>query len=51
MRLSPFKVLAWLAATRIGAVVVPLNTFFKARELGWMLRHADVAVLLTAALQ
>jgi acyl-CoA synthetase (AMP-forming)/AMP-acid ligase II len=46
---GPDWVLAWLAATRIGAVVVPLNTFFKARELGWMLRHADVAVLLTAA--
>ncbi len=42
-------VLAWLAATRIGAVAVPLNTFFKARELGWMLRHADVAMLLTTA--
>ncbi len=46
---GPEWVLAWLAATRIGAVVVPLNTFFKARELGWMLRHADVAVLLTSA--
>jgi acyl-CoA synthetase (AMP-forming)/AMP-acid ligase II len=42
-------VLAWLAATRIGAIAVPLNTFFKARELGWMLRHADVAILLTTA--
>ena len=28
---------------------MPLNTFFKARELGWMLRHADVSVLLTTA--
>jgi acyl-CoA synthetase (AMP-forming)/AMP-acid ligase II len=46
---GPEWVLAWLAATRIGAVAVPLNTFFKARELGWMLRHADVAVLLTSA--
>jgi acyl-CoA synthetase (AMP-forming)/AMP-acid ligase II len=46
---GPDWVLAWLAATRIGAVAVPLNTFFKARELGWMLRHADVSVLLTAA--
>ncbi|MCX5739019.1 MAG: AMP-binding protein, partial [Proteobacteria bacterium] len=46
---GPEWVLAWLAATRIGAVAVPLNTFFKARELGWMLRHADIAVLLTAA--
>jgi len=46
---GPEWVLAWLAVTRIGAVAVPLNTFFKARELGWMLRHADVSVLLTAA--
>lgn len=46
---GPEWVVAWLAATRIGAVAVPLNTFFKARELGWMLRHADVSVLLTAA--
>jgi acyl-CoA synthetase (AMP-forming)/AMP-acid ligase II len=46
---GPDWVLAWLAAARIGAVVVPLNTFFKARELGWILRHADVSVLLTAS--
>jgi acyl-CoA synthetase (AMP-forming)/AMP-acid ligase II len=42
-------VLGWLAAARIGAVVVPLNTFFQARELGWVLRHADVSILLSAA--
>ncbi len=41
-------VLAWLAAGRIGAVVVPINTFFKTRELAWALRHADVHTLLTA---
>ena len=46
---GPEWVLAWLAAARIGAVAVPLNTFSKTRELGWMLRHADVAVLLTIA--
>jgi acyl-CoA synthetase (AMP-forming)/AMP-acid ligase II len=46
---GPAWIVAWLATTRIGAVAVPLNTFFKARETGWMLRHADVAVLLTAA--
>jgi acyl-CoA synthetase (AMP-forming)/AMP-acid ligase II len=46
---GPDWVLAWLAAARIGAVVVPLNTFFKTRELGWILRHADVSVLLTAS--
>ena len=46
---GPDWVLAWLAASRIGAVVVPLNTFYKARELGWVLRHADVAELFTVA--
>jgi len=39
---------AWLAVTRIGAVAVPINTFFQARELGWVLRHADIQMLLTA---
>jgi acyl-CoA synthetase (AMP-forming)/AMP-acid ligase II len=43
---GPDWVVAWLAATRIGAVVVPLNTFYKPRELGWVLRHADVSTLL-----
>ena len=45
---GPDWVVAWLAATRIGALVVPMNTFYKPRELGWVLRHADVATLLTA---
>lgn len=44
---GPDWVVAWLAATRIGAVVVPLNTFYKPRELHWILRHADVDTLLT----
>jgi acyl-CoA synthetase (AMP-forming)/AMP-acid ligase II len=43
---GPEWVLAWLAAARIGAIVVPINTFFKARELVWTLRHADVDTLL-----
>jgi acyl-CoA synthetase (AMP-forming)/AMP-acid ligase II len=42
-------VLAWLAATRIGAVAVPINTFFQAREMAWILRHSDVSILLTAS--
>ncbi|HVN40941.1 MAG TPA: class I adenylate-forming enzyme family protein [Myxococcota bacterium] len=45
---GPDFVVAWLAASRIGAVVVPLNTFYKPRELGYVLRHADVHTLLTA---
>ncbi len=43
---GPDWVLAFLAAARIGALVVPINTFFRARELGYVLRHADVATLL-----
>ncbi len=40
-------VVAWLAATRIGALVALLNTYGQTRELGRGLRHADVAHLLT----
>ncbi len=43
---GPEWVLAFLAATRIGAVLVPLNTFSRARELAFALRHADVDTLL-----
>lgn len=43
---GPDWVRAWLAVTRIGAVLVPLNTFFQTRELQWILRHADVHTLL-----
>jgi acyl-CoA synthetase (AMP-forming)/AMP-acid ligase II len=44
---GPDWVVWWLAAARIGAVVAPLNTFYKPRELGYVLRHADVQALLT----
>ena len=43
---GPDWVVAWLAVARIGAVLVPLNTFYKPRELGWVLKHADVHTLL-----
>lgn len=46
---GPDWVLGWLAAARIGALVVPLNTFQTPRELGWTLRHADVHTLLVTA--
>ena len=39
---------AWFAVTRIGAVAVPINTFYKATELGWAISHADLACILTA---
>lgn len=44
---SPAWVVAWLAATRIGAVVALLNTYNKAGELRRTIRHADLQVLLT----
>lgn len=43
----PDWIVCWLAATRIGAQVALLNTYWKTRELGWVLRHADVDMLLT----
>jgi acyl-CoA synthetase (AMP-forming)/AMP-acid ligase II len=46
---GPDFLVAWLAASRIGAVVVPLNTFYKPRELGYVLRHADAHLLLCSA--
>jgi len=46
---GPEWLVAFLAATRIGALAVPLNTFFQTRELAWILRHADVEVLLCSA--
>ena len=46
---GPEWVVAWLAATRIGAVAVPINTFYKSRELQWTLRHSDADTLLAAA--
>jgi len=44
---GPDWLCAWLATVRIGAVAVPINTFQPPRELGWMLRHADIDTLLT----
>ena len=39
-------VVAWAAATRVGAVAVPVNTFYRTPELAGFLRHADVQYLL-----
>ena len=38
--------ISWLAAARIGALTVPLSTFAPGGELGRLLRHTDVQVLL-----
>ncbi|CAN5211401.1 class I adenylate-forming enzyme family protein [soil metagenome] len=42
-------VLALLAAAKIGAVAVPINGRFKAHDASYVISHADVTVLLTAA--
>lgn len=44
---SPDFLVSLLAAARIGALVIPINTFFKSTELGRLLRHADIEILLT----
>lgn len=38
--------ITWFAITRIGAVAVPLNTFYRAAELAWTVRHADLQAIL-----
>jgi len=43
---SPDFAVAFAAASRIGAVVVPLSTLYQAAELRWVLHHADVGALL-----
>ncbi|HET6810588.1 MAG TPA: class I adenylate-forming enzyme family protein [Acidimicrobiales bacterium] len=42
-------VVAWAAVARLGAVAIPVNTFYRTPELGRFLRHADVQVLLGVA--
>lgn len=39
----------WSAAARIGALTLPLSTFFQAKELDWVLREADVDTLVVAS--
>ena len=39
-------VTAWAAAARIGAITVPVSTFYREAELARFLRHADVQLLL-----
>ena len=45
---GPDWVVAWLAATRIGAVTTLLSTYARPRELGWALGHSGVEVLVAA---
>ncbi|MCX2931750.1 class I adenylate-forming enzyme family protein [Mycobacterium sp. CVI_P3] len=46
---SPDWIVSWLAATRIGALAIPISTYHQAPELARTLRHADVALLLMTA--
>jgi acyl-CoA synthetase (AMP-forming)/AMP-acid ligase II len=43
---EPAWLVSWAAAARIGAITVPVSTFYKVFELGRFLRHADVQILL-----
>ncbi|ODT88319.1 class I adenylate-forming enzyme family protein [Phenylobacterium sp. SCN 70-31] len=45
---SPEWLIAFMAVTRIGALAVLISTMYQRRELEWLLRNADVAVLLMA---
>jgi acyl-CoA synthetase (AMP-forming)/AMP-acid ligase II len=45
---GPDFVVAFLAITRIGALAVPLSTFFRASELRRAIRHADAHLLLAS---
>ena len=45
---SAAYIISWLAATRIGAVAVPISTFSTADELRWLIRNANVGILLSA---
>jgi acyl-CoA synthetase (AMP-forming)/AMP-acid ligase II len=42
-------VLAWWAAARIGALTIPLSTFFQPKELDWALKEADIDTLFLAS--
>ena len=41
-------VLLWTAATKLGAVAVPINGRFKAHELSYVIPHADIGMLVTS---
>lgn len=44
---GPQFTVMFMAAARLGAVVAPLSTLYKARELAWVLAHGDFHLLLT----
>ena len=40
-------VTTFFAITRIGAIAIPINTFYKSSELVWQLHHSDAQLLIT----
>lgn len=44
---GPEFTVLFMAAARIGAIVAPLSTLYQAPELAWVLRNADIQILLT----
>lgn len=46
---GPDWALAYFAATRIGALAVPMSTLYQAPEIKWVLRHADIDFLFIQA--
>ena len=38
----------FMAAARIGAIVLPMSTLYQPRELQWVIRHADIDTLFIA---
>tara|TARA_Y100000815_G_scaffold172935_1_gene157425 strand:+ start:182 stop:1792 length:1611 start_codon:yes stop_codon:yes gene_type:complete len=45
---QPKWVVMALAASYLGATLVPLNTWYKETELRWTLRHCDIRLLISA---
>ena len=43
-------VVTWLAVVRMGAIVVPVNTGYQERDLGFVLRDSGARVVVTVAL-
>ncbi|OWU83215.1 hypothetical protein ATO6_19795 [Oceanicola sp. 22II-s10i] len=46
---GPEWVICWLAASRIGALVIPLSTIYAPLELGRVLKLSDISVLIAPA--
>lgn len=44
---GPDFIVTFAAATRIGAIVIPFNTFYKPKELAFVLRHADIEIFIS----